>query len=90
MAPELLRGELCSVESDVYALGMTLFEIVAREIPFCGREAPTITKVVQDGERPQIPLAAPRSVIQTISSCWRPNALDRPKVDRVIQQIRTW
>jgi len=34
MAPELLRGELCSVESDVYALGMTLFEIVARESTF--------------------------------------------------------
>ena len=39
MAPELLRGELSTCASDVYAFGITLYEVFSRKIPY-GVESP--------------------------------------------------
>ena len=36
MAPELFRGEACSLESDVYAFAVTLWEIFSADTPFAG------------------------------------------------------
>lgn len=37
MAPEIIRGQQPSVQSDIWALGVLLFELVAGHRPFCGR-----------------------------------------------------
>ncbi|KAG8784904.1 hypothetical protein FRC12_018163 [Ceratobasidium sp. 428] len=37
-APERLRGGLCSKEADVYALGMTLLEVVTGVLPFSDKD----------------------------------------------------
>ena len=38
MAPELLKGSLMSRESDVYAFGITLWEVMTRNIPYAELE----------------------------------------------------
>jgi serine/threonine protein kinase len=34
MAPEVMKGQPCSTDSDIYAFGMLLYELGARETPF--------------------------------------------------------
>jgi len=42
MAPELLNGDEFGHKVDVYALGMVLYEILTRTVPFDGLDAPSI------------------------------------------------
>lgn len=42
MAPELLNGDEFGHKVDVYALGMVLYEMLTRAVPFDGLDAPSI------------------------------------------------
>ena len=50
IAPELLRGEKPSIQSDVYALGVTLYEMSFGELPvtLTGRSIPEWIKIHDD------------------------------------------
>ncbi|MCI5773328.1 MAG: Stk1 family PASTA domain-containing Ser/Thr kinase [Erysipelotrichaceae bacterium] len=39
LAPELARGEQASAQSDIYALGIVLFELLSGDVPFKGEQA---------------------------------------------------
>ena len=44
MAPEILRGEQIDARSDIYAIGITLFELLTGSQPFKGDDAKAIAK----------------------------------------------
>jgi serine/threonine protein kinase len=55
-APEVLSGCPHSQASDVYGLGLVLWEIVAGMVPFCDVPSqPKVRKAVLNGERPEMP-----------------------------------
>ena len=45
VAPEVLHGQLPSTSSDVYALGMLIYEMLYRQEPFNG-EDPDVSNVL--------------------------------------------
>jgi serine/threonine protein kinase/pimeloyl-ACP methyl ester carboxylesterase len=47
MAPELWRGEPATVQSDVYALGLLLYELLAGQLPYQGLRAAELADAVQ-------------------------------------------
>jgi serine/threonine protein kinase/pimeloyl-ACP methyl ester carboxylesterase len=47
MAPELWRGEPATVQSDVYALGLLLYELLAGQLPYQGLRAAELAEAVQ-------------------------------------------
>ncbi|HEX3480450.1 MAG TPA: alpha/beta fold hydrolase [Kofleriaceae bacterium] len=47
MAPELWRGEPATVQSDVYALGLLLYELLAGRLPYHGLRAAELADAVQ-------------------------------------------
>jgi TolB-like protein/tetratricopeptide (TPR) repeat protein/predicted Ser/Thr protein kinase len=61
MAPEVLRGERADVRSDVWALGVLLYELVTGELPFTGRtQFETSSAILGEPPRPMdrsVPLA---------------------------------
>ena len=54
VAPELVSGADPSVRSDIYSLGMLLYELVTLHPPFPDAPAPEILEYLRDGVRPTI------------------------------------
>jgi serine/threonine protein kinase/pimeloyl-ACP methyl ester carboxylesterase/hemoglobin-like flavoprotein len=77
MAPELWRGEPATAQSDVYALGLLLYELLSGRLPHDGLHAAEIAEAVQTLDPPPI-----RSLCPTV-----PQAL-ADVVDRAIRRDR--
>ena len=90
MAPELFkRGTKKSELSDIYALGMTLWELAARDIPFKdgdGNEA-VIVDWIKSGEQEKVPADTPKTFADLISQCWAQRAEVRPLTPAIISQL---
>ena len=54
VAPEIISGSTPSIQSDVYALGMMLYEIVTLHPPYPDASAPEILELLRDGVSPVI------------------------------------
>lgn len=54
VAPELINQEDPTVASDIYAFGILLFEMIAGEVPFSGKNALETLKKHQEKEMPRI------------------------------------
>ncbi|HKB69792.1 MAG TPA: protein kinase [Thermoanaerobaculia bacterium] len=54
LAPELLRGAASDVRSDVYALGVLLFEMFTGRVPFDDPDTKTLVRKVLDEKAPDV------------------------------------
>jgi predicted Zn-dependent protease len=69
MAPELLRGDPGDTRSDVWALGVVLYEMVARQPPFKGHTAFEISAAILREPIAQIPFQLPPGLAAIIQRC---------------------
>jgi len=83
MAPEALFELSYSHKTDVYSYAVTIWEIIAREIPWNGIEINNIVIAVHNNERPQIPAKTPESLKNLITKCWQSNPDDRPTFSQI-------
>ncbi|QRW02277.1 Tyrosine kinase catalytic domain protein [Ceratobasidium sp. AG-Ba] len=92
-APEILAGtsEKHTTESDVYALGMTLYEAVTGESPFTGKQDRAIPYIVtvmkETPARPTrldlIELSQATALWEVMSTCWAYKPAHRPSAHDV-------
>jgi serine/threonine protein kinase len=73
MAPEALKDHRYTKESDVYSLGITLWEVGSRgDLPY-GRAMAheiVIRRVTTEGLRPGRPLRFPTGLFSVAKLCW--------------------
>lgn len=87
LAPEVIEYAHWSMESDVYAYGIILWEIYTRKEVFVGLNAnQIIARVVKSDLRPDIPPDCPLQELMT--QCWSQNPEERPSFKAIIQILQ--
>ncbi len=91
MAPELTTGdEGCTKESDIYSLGITLWELASRELPFKDVAKPALIPLkAAQGKRDKIPLDCPAKLASLIEACWATEPSERPSAEETIVFMRS-
>ena len=97
MSPELLdpglfglMGSRPTKESDCYALGMVVYEVLSGRAPFSQDKNAVVIRKVMEGKRPERPRGR-RAVWFTdglwwmLERCWRPQPHDRPNLETLLQ-----
>jgi hypothetical protein len=90
MAPEQMEDRAYSRASDVFAFGVLLFEIFAREAPWTGVANLVAAKKVMDGERMDV---SSRKILPAMAAlmieCWAAKPSNRPSMDEVQRTLKT-
>ncbi|CUA71523.1 Ephrin type-A receptor 4 [Rhizoctonia solani] len=94
-APEIVLGDAGhSVEADVYAVGMTILEILTGAVPYAGFSDVTVFGKVMNGIHPSRPEhCIPSGNSQAnflwalLMNCWAPSPRERPSAANVGDQV---
>jgi len=97
MSPELLDPEQFGLkdscltkESDCYALGMVVYEVLTGGAPFAGCKSTVVIRRVMDGKRPERPHGTPAGSRFTddlwgmLERCWEHQPHDRPSLKTLL------
>ena len=99
MAPELLlpadfgldKG-IPSKEADVYALGMTVYQVLTDKWPFFPRREAEVIHAVISGERPPKPengeeIGMTEVLWDLLRGCWKEDRTARPTIAEVVKRF---
>ena len=106
MSPELLDPERFGFkdsqptkESDCYALGMVVYEVLSSQAPFTQLKDYMVTLKVTNGERPARPGGVEGTwftddLWETLKLCWATGPEIRPNIEAVLERLglvsRAW
>src|SRR6266498_6137992 len=79
IAPEVISGKECTFASDIYSVGMLMWEISSGKPPFAGfdHDYDLAIKII-NGMRPKIVLGTPLEYEKLMEQCWDANPSKRP------------
>jgi len=99
IAPELLlptkfglEKRVLSKEADVYALGMTIYQVLSGKRPFLPRRKARIMCAVISGERPAKPenaeeIGMTEVLWDLLKECWREDRTMRPNIPNTQRRL---
>ncbi|RHZ57529.1 hypothetical protein Glove_386g49 [Diversispora epigaea] len=81
MAPELFKNQQYSYASDIYSLGMIMWQLTSGHRPFHDQEhGPKLILDILDGKRPEITEDTPENWANLMKRCWHPVPSQRPTI----------
>jgi serine/threonine-protein kinase len=82
LAPELTADQPATSQSDVYAMGATLYQLLTGHAPFEGASASVVLDAIQKTEAPDVRVRRPEVSIKTraiVEACLGKDPLKRPR-----------
>lgn len=92
-APELLKGGNPSFKADVFSLGICLWQLWSREIPYkLQNHQIVIFRVVACNLRPEIPEGndIDNRYRELMTSSWSGDPTDRPSMSEIVNLLKGW
>ena len=84
IAPEVLQGKKNTKQSDIYSVGMLMWEIFAGRPPFDDRpHGPGLCLKICEGLRPQSLSNMPTDYVQMMEKCWNADLSKRPTIEEL-------
>lgn len=77
MSPEQALGRKCDSRSDIFSLGVVLYEMLAGKRPFDGKSAPDLLQQIVQGQAPPLPDSVPPALRDLVDK-----ALEKEPADR--------
>ena len=78
LSPEQVRGEpIIDTRSDLYSLGVVLYEMLAGEAPFAGNDVLEVLAAIVEKEPPSLPLSVPFGLHQIVAHAMRKSIFER-------------
>ncbi|GBB91377.1 hypothetical protein RclHR1_18610003 [Rhizophagus clarus] len=91
VAPEVLRGESYKQKSDIYSLGMIMWELSSNEPPFADRAHDYSLAVdICNGLRPPIISGTPKGYVAAMLRCWDAEPSKRPTAADLLNMSAKW
>ncbi|KAG9296758.1 hypothetical protein G9A89_001390 [Geosiphon pyriformis] len=91
LAPEVLRRSDYTSASDIYSLGMIMYEMTHGHQPFYDRAHDNeLTEKICKGLRPSIHKNIPRKIVELLNLCWHENPQQRPSADQCQNFFSCW
>ncbi|CAG8501406.1 1599_t:CDS:2 [Paraglomus occultum] len=91
VAPEVLRGDPYTEKSDIYSLGMIMWELSSNQPPFADRAHDYSLAVdVCNGLRPPIIAGTPKNYMAAMLRCWDADPSRRPQASELLAATYKW
>ena len=88
IAPEVIAGKEYTLASDIYSIGMLMWEISSGQPPFIGfdHDYDLAMKII-NGMRPRIMPETPLEYEKLMKQCWGANPSKRPDIYTLLKEI---
>jgi serine/threonine protein kinase len=91
IAPEIFKGDVFSEKSDIYSLGIVMWELTTGCKPFADVEHDVnLIYEILNGKRPEITQDTPECFANLMKECWDSNPLKRPTAHDIYFTAEGW
>ncbi|POG58785.1 kinase-like domain-containing protein [Rhizophagus irregularis DAOM 181602=DAOM 197198] len=89
IAPEIINGKEYTFKSDIYSIGMLMWEISSGQPPFNNHEHDyDLALKIINGMRPKMRSEIPLKYKNLMEQCWDANPSERPDTYTLLKEIR--